>query len=391
VLEVWCAILRGRDPRRLARAEATAALSKDSLQDKHDQLRRRRFQEMAAKRRGSRDSLFASANSRHGRWGGALKVVRCVGGGANIMGGGSLKDALYDESIPKIAAVDKSRGSNITDATTTAATRAQDFELQQVLTKLMACGCNELVQSTREAVFGNTINAALRLTEEDAADWMAFVRFVTNFHLESESRRRESSVANASEADENSSDAKDKNSAFDVTPVADAVCPQAFHTVIKMCFTMMEEKNWDVLTYAVSALHQMFAAVQNLCSDTSNDKNRNIGKQIYTHIFSDHGYLRLIPTIIKAYDGKKHRRELLISAVAAADIVLTMLEEVAEEGWVTTKKIKVRKQVRKERPDGTLAEQVHEQVETRVERREKVMELDFVSGFFDGCGLAIMN
>jgi hypothetical protein len=58
---------------------------------------------------------------------------------------------------------------------------------------------------------------------------------------------------------------------------------------------------------------------------------------------------------------------------------------------VTTKKIKVRKQVRKERPDGTLAEQVHEQVETRVERREKVMELDFVSGFFDGCGLAIMN
>ena len=33
------------------------------------------------------------------------------------------------------------------------------------------CAGNELVQSTREAIFGTTTNAALRLTEEDAEDW----------------------------------------------------------------------------------------------------------------------------------------------------------------------------------------------------------------------------
>lgn len=375
VLEVWCAIVRGRDPQRLARAEEPALAGRD-LQDKHDEVRRARFQAMAAKRSvQAKGKMLTSANSRHGRWGGALKVVRCVGGGANIMGGSNLQEALYDDTIPTIAAIDKSRASTVTDTTETAATLSQDYELRQILKKLMACGCNELVQSTREAIFGTTVNAALRLTEDDAADWMAFLRFSIAFHIESEKQRE---LAPPPLDQGESDEAKQQRDAFEVTPVKDAVCPQAFHTVLKMCFTMIEEKHWEVLTHAVGALHQMFAAVQKLCADTSNQKNRHIGKQIYTHIFSDHLYLRLMPTILKVYDGKKHRRELLISAVATVDIVLTMLEEVSQEGWVTTKKIKVRTKVRKETPEGTLAEQVHEQVETRVERREKVMELDFV-------------
>ena len=118
---------------------------------------------------------------------------------------------------------------------------AQDWELLTILKKLMACGCaqpapplhtfalgldglfcvklhfdqiahpaspfvpaiyivldrgawfcagNELVQSTREAIFGTTTNAALRLTE-DAEDWMRFLRFAIAFHLEAETRRAE--------------------------------------------------------------------------------------------------------------------------------------------------------------------------------------------------------
>ena len=53
------------------------------------------------------------------------------------------------------------------------------------------CAGNELVQSTREAIFGTTTNAALRLTEEDAEDWMRFLRFAIAFHLEAETRRAE--------------------------------------------------------------------------------------------------------------------------------------------------------------------------------------------------------
>ena len=37
---------------------------------------------------------------------------------------------------------------------------------------------------------------------------------------------------------------------------------QAFHTVLKMTQTMLEEKNWGVLTQAMGALQQMFGAVQ---------------------------------------------------------------------------------------------------------------------------------
>ena len=47
------------------------------------------------------------------------------------------------------------------------------------------------MQSTREAIFGTTTNAALRLTEEDAEDWMRFLRFAIAFHLEAETRRAE--------------------------------------------------------------------------------------------------------------------------------------------------------------------------------------------------------
>ena len=92
---------------------------------------------MASKRQQKQGTLYSSQNARHGRWGGALKVVRCVrtqprpillllgyglcppkdskitvsmarlqvGGGTNIMGGSMLKDALCDESLPKIAVV----------------------------------------------------------------------------------------------------------------------------------------------------------------------------------------------------------------------------------------------------------------------------------------------
>ena len=376
VLEVWCAIVHGRDPTRLAWTEEPQTADR-ALADKKEEERRVRFTAMAAKRESKQGATYSSKTSRHGRWGGALKVVRCVGGGANIMGGTMLKDALYDEALPKIAVIDKSRGSAVTDATETEATIAQDWELAQVLKKLMACGCNELVQSTREDIFGNTTNAALRLTEDDASDWMSFLRFSIAFHLEAETRR-ERDEKEIRPGDETEEDSANKRKGFEVTPVSDAVCPQAFHTVLKMCMTMMEEKNWTVLTAAMGALHQMFAAVQRLCVDTSNTKNRNVGKQIYTHIFSDHAYLRMFPTVLKVYDGKKHQRDLLISAVQTSDIVLTMLEEVADEGWVTTKKVKVRTKVDKRTPEGTLADQVHERVETRVERREKVMQLDFV-------------
>ena len=63
---------------------------------------------------------------------------------------------------------------------------------------------------------------------------------------------------------------------------------------------------------------------------------------------------------MQIYDGNKHQRELLISTVCTADTVLTMLEEVAEEGWVTTKRIKVSVKVDKSKktPEGTLANQV---------------------------------
>jgi hypothetical protein len=375
VLEVWCAIVHGRDPTRLARSEEPEKAG-NALQQRKEEQRRARFTSMASKREQKQGTTYSSKMSRHGRWGGALKVVRCVGGGANIMGATMLKDALYDDSLPKIAVIDKSRGSAVTDATETDATLAQDWELAQVLRKLMACGCNELVQSTRESIFGTTTNAALRLTEDDAGDWMHFLRFSIAFHLEAETRRE--AEEKKDKPDEPDEESAAKRTGFEVTPVADAVCPQAFHTVLKMCITMMEEKNWNVLTGAMGALHQMFAAVQRLCVDTSNAKNRNVGKQIYTHIFSDHAYLRMIPAVLKVYDGKKHRRELLTSAVRTADIVLTMLEEVADEGWVTTKKVKVRTKVDKKTPEGTLAEQVHERVETRVERREKVMQLDFI-------------
>ena len=57
-------------------------------------------------------------------------------------------------------------------------------------------------------------------------------------------------------------DSAKKAGSFEVTPVADAVCPQAFHTVLKMTQTMLEEKNWGVLTQAMGALQQMFGAVQ---------------------------------------------------------------------------------------------------------------------------------
>ena len=376
VLEVWCAIVHGRNPTRLAWTEEPQTAGR-ALADKKEEERRVRFTAMAAKRESKQGAIYSSKTSRHGRWGGALKVVRCVGGGANIMGGTMLKDALYDDALPKIAVIDKSRGSAVTDATETDATIAQDWELAQVLKKLMACGCNELVQSTRESIFGTTTNAALRLTADDADDWMSFLRFSIAFHLEAETRREHDEKENKPE-DETEEESASKRAGFEVTPVSDAVCPQAFHTVLKMCMTMMEEKNWSVLTAAMGALHQMFAAVQRLCVDTSNTKNRNVGKQIYTHIFSDHAYLRMFPAVLKAYDGKKHQRELLISAVQTADIVLTMLEEVADEGWVTTKKVKVKVKVDKRTPEGTLADQVHERVETRVERREKVMQLDFV-------------
>ena len=53
-----------------------------------------------------------------------------------------------------------------------------------------------------------------------------------------------------------------KKVSFEVAPVADAVCAQAFHTVLKMTQTMLEEKNWGVLTQAMGALQQMFGAVQ---------------------------------------------------------------------------------------------------------------------------------
>ena len=165
--------------------------------------------------------------------------------------------------------------------------------------------------------------------------------------------------------------------AFDVAPIADAVTPPAFHTVLKMCDTLMEEKHWAALTRSAGALHQMMAGVQRLCSDTSYEKNRNIGKQIYLHIFSEMTYLKIFPALVKVYDGKKHFRELLISAVSTADIVLNLLEEVATEGFVTTRKMKVtRKVARPDQPDGTLAAQM--EPERIVERREKVVELDFV-------------
>ena len=63
---------------------------------------------------------------------------------------------------------------------------------------------------------------------------------------------------------------------------------------------------------------------------------------------------------MQIYDGNKHQRELLISTICTADTVLTMLEEVAEEGWVTTKRIKVSVKVDKSKktPEGTLANQV---------------------------------
>ena len=44
---------------------------------------------------------------------------------------------------------------------------------------------------------------------------------------------------------------------------------------------------------------------RSLCVDTSNTKNRSIGKQIYTHIFSDHAYLRLIPAVLKVRRQKE--------------------------------------------------------------------------------------
>eukprot|EP01052_Picozoa_sp_SAG31_P008099 SAG31_NODE_400_length_16240_cov_5.159098_8_plen_820_part_00 len=144
-----------------------------------------------------------------------------------------------------------------------------------------------------------------------------------------------------------------------------------------MCDTLMEEKHWAALTRCAGALHQMMAGVQRLCSDTSYEKNRNIGKQIYLHIFSEMTYLKIFPALVKVYDGKKHFRELLISAVSTADIVLRLLEEVATEGFVTTRKMKVtRKVARPDQPDGTLAAQM--EPEKIVERREKVVELDFV-------------
>ena len=49
--------------------------------------------------------------------------------------------------------------------------------------KLMGCGCNELIKSTRETIFGNTSNAALRLTQDEAESWMTFVEFTVSFHL----------------------------------------------------------------------------------------------------------------------------------------------------------------------------------------------------------------
>lgn len=57
--------------------------------------------------------------------------------------------------------------------------------------KLMGCGCNELIKSTRETIFGNTTNAALRLTQDEAESWMTFVEFTVAFHLGCESLRIE--------------------------------------------------------------------------------------------------------------------------------------------------------------------------------------------------------
>ena len=63
VLEVWCAILHGREPHRLARSQAPAQ-SKE-VQSKHDLVRRERFQAMAAKRHTTRDKTFTNTTSRY--------------------------------------------------------------------------------------------------------------------------------------------------------------------------------------------------------------------------------------------------------------------------------------------------------------------------------------
>ena len=208
--------------------------------------------------------------------------------------------------------------------------------------------------------------------QDEAESWMTFVEFTVAFHLGCESNRIEAEQQKLTVDQANTA-----TGAFDVAPIADAVTPAAFHTVLKMCDTLMEEKHWAALTRCAGALHQMMAGVQRLCLDTSYEKNRNIGKQIYLHIFSEMTYLKIFPAMVKVYDGKKHYRELLISAVSTADIVLRLLEEVATEGFVTTRKIKVTRKVgRPDQPDGTLAAQMEQ--EKVVERREKVVELDFV-------------
>ena len=64
----------------------------------------------AERRRRERANQLQLSGSRHGRWGGALKVSRGgFGGAATILGGSNLKDALYEAPPPKIAPVDKFR------------------------------------------------------------------------------------------------------------------------------------------------------------------------------------------------------------------------------------------------------------------------------------------
>eukprot|EP01052_Picozoa_sp_SAG31_P008100 SAG31_NODE_400_length_16240_cov_5.159098_9_plen_531_part_00 len=190
VLQVWCGILQCRDPRKLA---ATKINAHEEEKSKREALaaQRARVQAHAERRRRERAKQLL-AGSRHGRWGGALKVTAGgFGGAATILGGSNIKDALYEKPPPKIAPVDKFRRGNTAAPIESAASRRQDAELRAILMKLMGCGCNELIKSTRETIFGNTSNAALRLTQDEAESWMTFVEFTVAFHLCCESLRIE--------------------------------------------------------------------------------------------------------------------------------------------------------------------------------------------------------
>ena len=185
----------GRDQRPLAEREyRPESLAQTAQRAAMAEIAKRKGSTVAAVRekRHQQAASAQMASARHGRWGGALKVMQRLGGGVTIKGGTFAQESKLARAPVVIPAIDKFRGSAGKE---TPATDEENFALKVPLLKVLNGGLNELVKATREEIFGKTTVAALRRSNEDAEEWLALVKFFINFHLHTEQLRIETELA----------------------------------------------------------------------------------------------------------------------------------------------------------------------------------------------------